>query len=143
MSFTDDMDLEKPTESSANAGESYNDNSDKLEKRTLKVTLGATISAFKWVYLDWGTKRYLEADSSTAIKKVTAGILLEGGDNGDERFICYAGRVTNPLWSFTSNAELYLSASGGDPVQTPPATKVLLGYPTDTDEMQVIPPVML
>jgi len=140
--FTTDMNLEKPSEGASNAGESINDNSDKLELRTLKVTLGETVAQYDYVYWDSTSGKYKKAQADTDTKKVAHGLALTAGILDDQIFICYMGRVDGG-WSFSGNGPVYLDAStAGAVTQTPPAKKVLLGYPTSTTEMFVIPPIV-
>lgn len=123
--FTDNMDLEKPSEGASGAGESINDNSDKIEfGRTWKATYGATIAAFRVVYFDEVTGKILEAQALGTAVRWAFGLTLEAGVLNDQKHILwYGGPVVNGSWGFSGAGPVWLSDStAGAVTESKPAT---------------------
>lgn len=147
MPFTADMNLEKPSDGAANAGQSINDNADKLELRTKGVTFGEAVDQGDYICIAWADGKGYKAEADTDSTKYAVGPALAAYGAEDEGFVVTEGRQSCANWTFTHNGAVYLSdATPGRVTQTKPAKAVFLGYPTgsgNTHEMLCQPPVVL
>jgi len=145
MAFTADMNLEKPSDGAANAGQSLNDNADKLELRTIGVTFGEAVAQGDYCYIKWADKKAWKAKADADGTKYAIGHALEAYDAEEEGFLVVSGRASCAAnWSFANNTPVYLSdATAGRVTQTAPAKAVLLGTPTAATEMICHHPVVL
>jgi len=122
MTLTTDLGLDKPSDGSSNAGESYNDALDTLDAgRTYKVTLGEAFSQYHVGYIASDGQAYLaNADSETTARSI--GFVTEAGDAAAERYFRYLGRIQNTDWNLNPGEPVYVSTSNGEITQTAPTS---------------------
>ena len=144
MAFTTDMNLEKPSDGASGAGQSINDNSDKLELRTIYVTFGEIVEQGDYCYIKWADKKAWLGKADNDTTKRVLGCALDAYIADEGGYLVLEGRQACANWSFANNSPVYLSdATAGRVTQTAPAKAVVLGKPTAATEMICQAPVVL
>ena len=138
--FTDDYDLEEPSEGASGGGESINDNSNKIEKgRTMKLTLGED-------FANEGLLGYIKNDGEAWLAKADAigtaraiGFITASGLDGAERYFRNNGFIEYGSWTLTVGDGYWLSDSvAGGITNVKPTIAIFVGVARTTTKIQII-----
>jgi len=138
MPFTDDYDLELPSDGVKNTGTSINANTQKIaDGRTAKETLGEAINEHEVGAIDTATGKIILADASVVGTTYVIGFCTQDGILDDERHFKNSGFVDNAGWAL-SRGPVYLSDTAGDVSNTPGTIPIFLGIAVSATKIRII-----